>query len=40
VGIVFGTAAGVLLLGEGYGLSRIWGSVLVVAGVVVLAVAP
>lgn len=40
VGIVMGTAMGVLLLGEGYGLTRIWGSALVVAGVLVLAVAP
>lgn len=40
VGIVIGTAMGVLLLGEGYGLTRIWGSALVVAGVIVLAVAP
>jgi len=40
VGIVFGTAMGVLMLGEGYGLKRIWGSLLIVAGVMVLAVAP
>ncbi len=40
VGIVIGTAMGVLWLGEGYGLMRIWGSVLLVAGVVLLAVAP
>lgn len=40
VGIVLGTAMGVLLLGEGYGHTRIWGSALVVAGVLVLAVAP
>lgn len=40
VGIVVGTAMGVLLLGEGYGLTRIWGSLLIVAGVVILAVAP
>lgn len=40
VGIVLGTALGVLLLGEGYGLSRIWGSLLVVAGVITIAVAP
>lgn len=40
VGIVLGTAMGVLLLGEGYGLTRIWGSGLVVAGVITLAVAP
>jgi drug/metabolite transporter (DMT)-like permease len=40
VGIVVGTAMGVLLLHEGFGLSRIWGSTLVVAGVVTIAVAP
>jgi uncharacterized membrane protein len=40
VGIVLGTALGVLLLGEGYGLSRIWGSLLVVAGVITIALAP
>jgi uncharacterized membrane protein len=40
VGIVLGAALGVLLLGEGYGLSRIWGSLLVVAGVITIAVAP
>jgi drug/metabolite transporter (DMT)-like permease len=40
VGIVIGTALGVLLLGEGYGLNRIWGSALIVVGVLVLAVAP
>lgn len=40
VGIVLGTAMGVLLLGEGYGLSRIWGSLLIVAGVITIAVAP
>ena len=40
VGIVLGAAMGVFLLGEGYGLSRIWGSLLVVAGVVTIALAP
>jgi len=40
VGIVIGTAMGVLILGEGYGLTRIWGSLLIVAGVIALAVAP
>jgi drug/metabolite transporter (DMT)-like permease len=40
VGIVLGAALGVLMLGEGYGLSRIWGSLLVVAGVITIAVAP
>lgn len=40
VGIVIGTAMGVLLLHEGFGLTRIWGSALVVAGVVTIAVAP
>jgi uncharacterized membrane protein len=40
VGIVIGTAMGVLWLGEGYGLMRIWGSALIVAGVMVLALSP
>ena len=40
VGIVLGTAMGVLLLGEGYGMSRVWGSLLIVAGVVTIALAP
>jgi uncharacterized membrane protein len=40
IGIVIGAAMGVLLLGEGYGLTRIWGSGLIVAGVIMLAVAP
>ncbi len=40
IGIVLGTAMGVLLLGEGYGLTRIWGSAFVVAGVIVIALAP
>jgi drug/metabolite transporter (DMT)-like permease len=40
IGIVFGAALGVLLLGEGLGLWRVWASLAVVAGVVVLAIAP
>ena len=40
VGIVLGAAMGVLLLGEGYGLSRVWGSLLIVAGVITIALAP
>jgi drug/metabolite transporter (DMT)-like permease len=40
VGIVIGTAMGVLILHEGFGLTRIWGSALVVAGVIVIAIAP
>jgi drug/metabolite transporter (DMT)-like permease len=40
VGIVIGTALGVLLLGEGYGISRVAGSLLIVTGVLTLAVAP
>lgn len=40
VGIVLGAALGVLILGEGYGLTRIWGSALIVAGCIVLGVAP
>lgn len=40
VGIVLGAAMGVFLLGEGYGLTRIWGAVLIVAGCIVLGVAP
>lgn len=40
VGIVLGAALGVLMLGEGYGLSRIWGALLVVAGVITIALAP
>jgi drug/metabolite transporter (DMT)-like permease len=40
VGIVLGTAMGVLILGEGYGLTRIWGAALIVAGCIVLGVAP
>jgi drug/metabolite transporter (DMT)-like permease len=40
VGIVFGAALGVLFLGEGFGLWRIWASFAVVVGVVILALAP
>jgi drug/metabolite transporter (DMT)-like permease len=40
VGIVAGAAMGVLWLGEGYGMTRIWGSALIVAGVITLALAP
>jgi drug/metabolite transporter (DMT)-like permease len=40
VGIVFGAALGVLFLGEGFGLWRIWAALAVVAGVVILALAP
>lgn len=40
VGIVFGTLFGVVLLGEGYRGLRIPASLLIVAGVVTLAVAP
>ena len=40
VGIVFGAALGVVLLGEGFGLWRVWASLAIVAGVIVLAVAP
>jgi uncharacterized membrane protein len=40
VGIVLGTAMGVLLLGEGYGLTRIWGAALIVAGCITLGLAP
>ena len=40
VGIVFGAALGVLFLGEGLGLWRVWASLAIVAGVVVLAIAP
>jgi len=40
VGIVFGAALGVVLLGEGFGLWRIWASLAVVGGVIVLAIAP
>jgi len=40
VGIVVGAALGVVFLGEGFGLWRVWASLGIVAGVVVLAVAP
>jgi uncharacterized membrane protein len=40
VGIVFGTILGSVLLGEGYGHGRVWAAMLIVAGVIVLAVAP
>ncbi len=40
VGIVLGAAMGVLLLGEGFGTSRIWGAALIVVGCITLGVAP
>jgi len=40
VGIVIGTVLGVVLLGEGYGITRVWGSGLIVAGVLTVALAP
>ena len=40
VGIVLGAGMGVMLLGEGFGASRIVGAALIVAGVTALAVAP
>jgi drug/metabolite transporter (DMT)-like permease len=40
VGIVFGTILGSVLLGEGYGNTRIWAALLIVSGVLTLAVAP
>jgi uncharacterized membrane protein len=40
VGIVIGAALGVLFLGEGLGLWRMWASLAIVGGVIVLAVAP
>ncbi|HEY5640114.1 MAG TPA: EamA family transporter [Dehalococcoidia bacterium] len=40
VGIVLGAALGVLVLGEGFGTSRIWGAALIVIGCVTLGVAP
>lgn len=40
IGIVFGAILGVVFLGEGIGLWRVWSSLLIVAGVLVLAVAP
>ncbi len=40
VGIVLGAALGVLVLGEGFGTTRIWGAALIVVGCVTLGVAP
>ncbi len=40
IGIVFGAVLGVVFLGEGFGFWRVWASLLIVAAVVVLAVAP
>jgi uncharacterized membrane protein len=40
IGIVLGAAMGVMLLSEGYGISRIAGAALIVAGVMTLALAP
>jgi uncharacterized membrane protein len=40
VGIVLGAWMGVVFLGEGYGSARLLGSALIVAGVLMLAVAP
>lgn len=40
VGIVLGALLGVVLLGEGYGMVRIAGSVLIVAGALTLGLAP
>jgi uncharacterized membrane protein len=40
VGIVLGAAMGVLLLDEGYGMTRIWGAALIVGGCIVLGLAP
>ena len=40
VGIVLGALMGVVFLGEGYGRFRLAGSVLIVAGVIVLGLAP
>jgi drug/metabolite transporter (DMT)-like permease len=40
VGIVIGTLLGVWVLGEGYGWNRVAGSVLIVAGVITIALAP
>jgi drug/metabolite transporter (DMT)-like permease len=40
VGIVLGAAMGVFLLGEGYGLTRVWGAALIVAGAITLGLAP
>jgi len=40
IGIVFGTIFGAVLLSEGYGRTRIAAALLIVAGVLLLAVAP
>jgi len=40
IGIVLGAAMGVMLLGEGYGVSRIAGAALIVVGVMTLAFSP
>jgi drug/metabolite transporter (DMT)-like permease len=40
IGIVFGATLGVVFLGEGFGLWRIWASLVIVSGVLVLAIAP
>jgi multidrug transporter EmrE-like cation transporter len=40
VGIVFGTVFGVVFLAEGLGGARVWAAMVIVAGVVVLALAP
>jgi drug/metabolite transporter (DMT)-like permease len=40
IGIVFGTIFGSALLAEGYGRTRVWAALLIVAGVVTLALAP
>jgi drug/metabolite transporter (DMT)-like permease len=40
IGIVFGALLGVVFLGEGFGLWRVWASLIIVAGVVTLALAP
>jgi uncharacterized membrane protein len=40
IGIVFGATLGVVFLGEGFGLWRIWASLVIVCGVFILAIAP
>ena len=40
IGIVFGAVIGVVLLGEGAGLWRVWAAVLIVGGVITLGLAP